>query len=123
MEQLLEPVQLLGIVEDDARDCGAIGAVLADHLRAEPLDELAPDFGIVAEQGVDDLVARPRRGAVPRERLERDTLAGADAAREGDRDWAASGARQRRIRRERLLRRPRPDPPARPCSQLRARRA
>jgi hypothetical protein len=38
VEQLLEPVELLGIVEDDAGNESTIDAVAADHLRAEPLN-------------------------------------------------------------------------------------
>jgi hypothetical protein len=84
MEQLLEPVELLRVVEDDARDRGSVGPVVPDHLGTEVLDELAPDVRVPPQQAMDDLVARDRGRAVSCERTQRLALPGADAA--GDRD-------------------------------------
>src|SRR5207244_6883753 len=104
----------LGIVDDDAGDGGPVGALAADHLRAEPLEQLALDFRIAPEQTVDDLVTRPRRGAVACERFERRALAGADST--SDRDCERPlrvSARRKRARREPALRRSRPNRPRR----------
>jgi hypothetical protein len=84
MQQRLEPLELPGIVEDDLRDPGAVGAVFADRLGAEAGGELPRDFGVTSEQPVDDLVARDRGRTMACERLERRALPGAD--RPGDRD-------------------------------------
>jgi hypothetical protein len=46
VEQLLEPVKLYGIVEDDARNGSPVGAtVRSDHLGAETLDQFAANSG------------------------------------------------------------------------------
>ena len=111
MEQLLEPVELGRVVEDDARDRRPIRPTLADHLLAEALRDLAQNLRIAAEQAVDDLVARSGGGAVTGERLERGALAGADSTRDRDCDRALRvSARRKRARREPVLRRAlRPD--------------
>jgi len=85
MEQLLQPVELLGIVEDNPRNRRPVDPLGADRFGSETLGNLAPDFGVLPQQPVDDLVAGPRRRTVSCERFERGALAGADSARDRDR--------------------------------------
>ncbi len=61
MKERLEPRERLAVGEDDLGDVAATG-------RPEAVEERVPDFRVVLDQLVDDLVARDRRGAVTRER-------------------------------------------------------
>jgi hypothetical protein len=85
MEQLLQPVELEGILEDDARHRCPVDPLGADDIRSETLGDLAQHVGVLSQQPVNDVVARPRGRTVTRERFERGALAGADPARDGDR--------------------------------------
>jgi hypothetical protein len=87
MEQLFEPIELVGIAEDDARDGCAVRSVGADHLRPKPLDERASNVRILTKKPVDDCIARDRRRAVTCERFERLAFTGADPAGDRDREW------------------------------------
>jgi len=62
MQELLEPQELLAIGEHELGD-------VTPPRRAEPLEQRLADLLVVLDQVVDDLVARDRGGAVPRERL------------------------------------------------------
>jgi hypothetical protein len=84
MEQLLQPVELRRIVEDDSRNRSAICPVVADDLGTEALDQLAADLRIFTKKLMDDLIARLRRRTVSCERRERLALAGPDPAGDGD---------------------------------------
>src|SRR5207249_3710593 len=126
MEETLQPEQLVGITEDALADRAPVG-------RSEPLEEGRTDLVVLVEL-VDDLVARDRGGAVPREGGQRFALPRSDAARDryGERStqiWVplppartahalrsrrGPGASDRRHRHRRSHRRPLPPAPARP---------
>ena len=80
MQQLLEPLELVAVGEDDLADARAV----ADRLVAPALANRRAHVRVVREEVVHELVGRQRRGAVARERRERLALARRDAA--GDRD-------------------------------------
>ena len=84
MEQPFEPCELIRLLEDDRRDRGSIRAARAYDLRAPPLAQSRVDLLVLPQQPVDDLVTRDRRRALARKCFERRTLAGTDAARDGD---------------------------------------
>ena len=46
MQELLQPVELLRIVEDDARDGRTVHAVRADRFGSEALGDLAPNLRV-----------------------------------------------------------------------------
>ena len=62
----------------------------AEDALAEALDDRALHLRVVAQEVVDDLVARDDRGTVARERAQRLALARADPAGDGDGDRAAA---------------------------------
>ena len=75
--------------EDDVGDRAAVDlAGFVENALAEPVDQRLLHLLVLAEQPVDDLVARDRRGAVAPERGERLALPRSDAARDGDRERA-----------------------------------
>src|SRR5438270_12181773 len=80
MEQLLEPIELTAVTEDDLADAHPV----ADGVVTPAFRDGRPDLGVVGEQVVHDRVGRQRRRAVPRERCERLALPRRDAS--GDRD-------------------------------------
>jgi len=85
MEQRLEPVELVPVDEDHAAERGAVdGPRSVEDAGAEPLGDRPLHLVVVAQQPVDDLVARRDRRAVPLECRERLRFPGADSA--GDRD-------------------------------------
>ena len=72
MQQLLEPGELLAVTEHDAPDALPVDLPrVVEHALAEALDDGGLDVWIVAEQVVNDLVARDHRRAVPLEGLQR----------------------------------------------------
>ena len=95
MEQALEPLQQLAVAEHAVADEAAIGTpVVTEDPGAHPLDERVPHPVVDGEEMVDDLVARHRRGAVGAQRREQGRLAGADPARDRDRDRTAGADRR-----------------------------
>ena len=66
MEQRLEPGERARSAKTTRRPAGGRSAV-AEIASPEALHERAPDLLVLAQEPVDDLVARDRRGAVPRE--------------------------------------------------------
>src|SRR5207237_1901147 len=95
MKQLLEPVELARVAEDDLRDPAAIGTGGADDFGTESRGELAPHLRIGTQETVHDLVARDGRGAVPGKSIERRALAGADGPGDRDRDRTVTCGRSR----------------------------
>src|SRR5438128_1410176 len=85
MEELLEPLELLAVGEDDLGDRRAVDlAGLVEDPLAEAVEEGTPHLVVVAQQPVDDLVARDHGGAVAREGGEGLAFPRSDAARDGD---------------------------------------
>src|SRR5262249_53152285 len=94
VEHGLQPGELRAVGEHPLGHGGAVDLTrLVEDPLAEPLDELALNLPVLAEQPVDDVVARDRRRTVPGERPERLALARADAARDGTRDRAGQATR------------------------------
>jgi hypothetical protein len=72
VEQALEPGELAPVGEDDRPDLRPVDlAVGPDDLLPEALDDCPLDLGVLAEQPVDDLVARDDRCAMLGERTKR----------------------------------------------------
>src|SRR3989440_400719 len=89
MQQGLEPVERLGVGEDELRDRAPVDlARLVEDPVAEALDHRLAHGGVLAEEPVNDLVAGDRRGAVPCEGGEGLALPRSDAAGDGDGEWA-----------------------------------
>src|SRR5437763_5196045 len=87
MQKRLEPGERLGVGEHDRRDRRAVDvAGIVQDARAEALEERGADLGILAEELVDDVVARDRRRAVRCEGLQGRGLTDPDTARDRDRD-------------------------------------
>src|SRR5262249_16180880 len=84
MEQVLEPLQLPRVVEDDGRNRPAIELAVGSN---DAVPELLDDrlaYLVPPHKLVDDLGARPRRRAMAGERRQRFALPCPDSA--GDRD-------------------------------------
>src|SRR5262245_34659789 len=87
MQELLEEVERFPVLEHAEGDPLSVrGAVVAEDLLPQPLDESLLHVGVVREQVVDDLVARDGRGPMPAKARERGRLSGADASGDRDRD-------------------------------------
>ena len=86
MEEPLQPREPLTVGEHRLRDLRAVRATVGEDVLTELRDDGVAHVVVGREQVMDDLVARDRRGPVRTERLERRRLAGADPARDGDRD-------------------------------------
>src|SRR3954454_20681988 len=84
MKQSLQPTKGVAIVEDDGREGTPVDlAVRRDNSMTHPRDNRFTHVR-AAQEVMDDLVARHRRGAVPGERPQGLALSRSDAA--GDRD-------------------------------------
>src|SRR5439155_20596036 len=87
----LQPRECLTVVEDDPRDRGTIDvAGVVEDAGAEALQQRPAHIVVLAQQSVDDVVARDRRGTMPRERAQRFCFPGPDASRDRDRDRSQS---------------------------------
>src|SRR5205807_9288109 len=85
MEKRLEPGELLRVAEDDFGDRVAVElARLVEDALAEAFEQRLSHLVVLADQPVDDLVARDDGRSVAREGGERLALPRADAARDGD---------------------------------------
>jgi hypothetical protein len=94
MEKRFQPGERLPVLEDDLGDGGTVDrAGVVEDAGAELLEQRAPDVRVLAQQLVDDVVARDRRGAMARERLQRLRLPGPDSPRDRDRDGSGSRSR------------------------------
>src|SRR2546423_9468768 len=87
MEERLQPGELVRAVEDAVGDRGTVDLVrLVEDLATEAVEQRGSHLLFLADQPVDDLVARDHRGAVALERGQGLALARADTARDGDGD-------------------------------------
>src|SRR5262249_15969977 len=87
VEQALQPFELLAVAEDAFGDRAAVDlADVVEDPPAEPLDQLPAHVLVLAQEPVNDLVARHGGGAVAPERVEGLALPRSDAARDGDGD-------------------------------------
>src|SRR5205085_7122710 len=85
MQERLEPGELLRVAEDDLCDGGAVDlARLVEDALPEALEQGAAHLVVLADQAVDDLVARDDGRSVTCKGSERLALPRADAARDGD---------------------------------------
>ncbi len=87
VQDRLEERELVSVAEHDLGHARSVDrAVLAEDSLTQLADERLADVGVLAEQVMDDLVARDRGGPGFLEREERLALARTDAAGDGDRD-------------------------------------
>jgi hypothetical protein len=91
VQHRLEEGEFVAVAEHELGDARAVDRpVFAQDALPELAEQLLAHLGVLAEQVMDDLVARDRRGPMLLEGEERLALARTDAAGDGDRERQGS---------------------------------